>query len=490
QVSHGLPTVGEAGNGDGHYDALPAALFAVPAAEREHAEAARWFARYAGRIAPATRQRMRVSPQAGRDAGKFPRRVERPLTAAVPTAPAAVLLYDRHGYSRTLAFDFDAKHGPAGQVATDVATLVALLRVCGAPWLGDRSVSGGQHVYVPLATPRHLSDVARLMRAAAAVLPSLDLSLLNAGEGCIRPPGSAHRQGGYQQLVCPEEQADRAFDLPATDEAWTRVYAALGAGRNKAPVPRADRVADRSWAPLPDRYERVAAGGDTSGYLTGSEARHAVLCSAANRGWTLADVCARIDDGRWAGLRGLYLRYRGGWHRALRRDWTKALSWAVTKSPGSVSASDTSPNAHRGGTRASTDRDQISLEWICALLDAVTNASPRWGLHAGRNRALLQSLAFAAAQARSRVIDWGVRSYALGAGLGRSTCAEVLRELAAEADPFVTLVAGGVYEQADSYRLRLPDTVSLRRRGAGIKPRPVPDVLIDRPNPGWGSTRR
>ena len=49
-----------------------------------------------------------------------------------------------------------------------------------------------------------------------------------------------------------------------------------------------------------------------------------MLCSAANRGWTLADVCARIDDGRWAGLRGLYRRYRGGWHRALRRDWTKA----------------------------------------------------------------------------------------------------------------------------------------------------------------------
>ena len=62
----------------------------------------------------------------------------------------------------------------------------------------------------------------------------------------------------------------------------------------------------------------------------------------------------------------------------------------------------------------------------------------------------------------------------------------MLRELAAEADPFVTLVAGGVYEQADSFRLRLPDTVSLRRRGAGIKPRPVPDVLIDRPKSGLG----
>ncbi len=196
--------------------------------------------------------------------------------------------------------------------------------------------------------------------------------MLNAGEGRIRPPGSAHRLGGYQHLVCPEEQADRAFDLPATDEAWTRVYAALGAGRTgPASVPRADRVADRSWAPLPDRYERIAAGGDTSGYLTGSEARHAVLCSAANRGWTLADVCARIDDGRWAGLRGLYLRYRGGWHRALRRDWTKALSWAVTKSPGSVSAADTSPNAHRGalGRARTVTRSALLLEQQLVRVD-------------------------------------------------------------------------------------------------------------------------
>ena len=268
-----------------------------------------------------------------------------------------------------------------------------------------------------------------------------------------------------------------------------RLGAALADARPTTAEPAAlsgEVLAGRSWAPLPDRYERIARTGEAAGYASGSEARQAVLASAANRGWRLADVEARVEDGRWSGLRGLYARYRGGWQRALRRDWAKAVGWAGTKSPGSVSGPDTSPNTHRGGTAAATDRDQISPEWISVFLDAVANASPRWGRHAGRNRAVLQSLAYAGWQARSRVIDWGVRSYALGGGLGRSTVAVVLAELAAEDDPFLVRVAAGVYEQADTFRLRLPDTVSLRRAGPTLKPRPVPDVLIDRPKSGLG----
>jgi hypothetical protein len=186
-------------------------------AEPGEARAARWFARYAGWIAPAARQRVRVSPDAGRDAGRFPRRVERALTAVLPEGPAAVLLFDRHGFARTVVFDLDAKRVGRRQVETDVAGLVAVLGLCGVPWLRDGSVSGGQHVYVPLASPRHVGEVGRLLRAAARWLPSLDISLLNAGEGCIRPPGSRHRRGGYQRLLCSEGQADRACAAPARD---------------------------------------------------------------------------------------------------------------------------------------------------------------------------------------------------------------------------------------------------------------------------------
>ena len=280
----------------------------------------------------------------------------------------------------------------------------------------------------------------------------------------------------------------RSPTRPATrrGRGWARRWPTPGPPRRNRRRCRAEVLAGRSWAPLPDRYERIARTGETAGYVSGSEARQAVLASAANRGWRLADVEARVADGRWSGLRGLYARYRGGWQRALRRDWAKAVGWAGTKSPGSVSVPDTSPNTHRGGTGAATDGDQISPEWISVFLDAVANASPRWGRHAGRNRAVLQSLAYAGWQARSRVIDWGVRSYALGGGLGRSTVAVVLAELAAEADPFLVRVAAGVHDQADTYRLRLPDTVSLRRAGPTLKPRPVPDVLIDRPKSGLG----
>jgi DNA-binding transcriptional ArsR family regulator len=61
-----------------------------------------------------------------------------------------------------------------------------------------------------------------------------------------------------------------------------------------------------------------------------------------------------------------------------------------------------------------------------------------------------------------------------------------LAELAGEDDPLVVRVAGGVHEQADTYRLRLPETVSWRRCGQPVKPRPVPDVLIDRAKSGLG----
>ena len=376
------------------------------------------------------------------------------MSAVLPAGPAAVMLFDRHGFGRTVVFDLDAKRVGRRQVEADVATLLLLLGLCGVPWLRDGSVSGGQHVYVPLATPRHVSEIGRLLRAAARLLPSLDISLVNVGEGCIRPPGSPHRHGGFQRLLCPQGQADHAFAHPAGDEAWARLGAALADARPATPEPPAlsgEVLAGRSWAPLPDRYERIARTGEAAGYASGSEARQAVLASAANRGWRLADVEARVADGRWSGLRGLYGRYRGGWQRALRRDWAKAVGWAGTKSPGSVSGPDTSPNTHRGATAAATEGDQISPEWISVFLDAVANASPRWGRHAGRNRAVLQSLAYAGWQARSRVIDWGVRSYALGGGLGRSTVAVVLAELAAEADPLLVRVAAGVYDQADTY---------------------------------------
>ena len=230
----------------------------------------------------------------------------------------------------------------------------------------------------------------------------------------------------------------------------------------------------------------VAAGR----YPTGSEARQAVLCSAANRGWTLADVTTRIDDRRWAGLRQLYTRYRTGRQRALARDWNKALSRAVRKSAGPVSTSDTSPNTHRG-TRGTTERDQISKEWISVFLDAATNASPRWGRNAGRNRALLQSLAYAASHTGSRVIDWGVRSYGLGAGLGRSTAADVLRALAGEDDPFLTRVAGGVYDQADTYRgCGCPTPCPCAVAAPASNPGPSPTCSSTGPNPASASTRR
>ena len=111
------------------------------------------------------------------------------------------------------------------------------------------------------------------------------------------------------------------------------VYAALSAGgTGPASVPRADSVADRS-RPLPTGTNDRRRG-DTERLpdQVGGPAGRVVQCRQPRLDVGRRLAC--IDDGRWAGVRGLYLRYRGGWHRALRRDWTKAVSWAVTSRRG------------------------------------------------------------------------------------------------------------------------------------------------------------
>ena len=93
------------------------------------------------------------------------------------------------------------------------------------------------------------------------------------------------------------------------------------------------------------RTGRYAAGR----YVSGSEARQAVLTSAVQRGWTLDDVVGEVAAGRWPGLRGFYARprYRGrDWTVPLGRDWAVAERFIGAANPQRAGAagSDTSEN--------------------------------------------------------------------------------------------------------------------------------------------------
>ncbi len=61
--------------------------------------------------------------------------------------------------------------------------------------------TGGRHVWVALSQPA-APDVARLARALARLLPSLDTApLANPRTGALRPPGAPHRLTGASQVL-------------------------------------------------------------------------------------------------------------------------------------------------------------------------------------------------------------------------------------------------------------------------------------------------
>ena len=96
----------------------------------------------------AGRSRVRVGRWDGRKAKwQYSTRDERDLTTEVPSAPAAVLLYNSQARCRTLVVDVDVPGAPGLELVHQV---VALLERCGAKVVVDRSPVGKHHVYVPL----------------------------------------------------------------------------------------------------------------------------------------------------------------------------------------------------------------------------------------------------------------------------------------------------------------------------------------------------
>src|SRR6478609_7077480 len=142
----------------------------------------------------AGRPRVRESRNGGHG---YLRRWERPLTARLPAAPAAVPIYSAAGDTRVLVVDLDASRGGVEAVRRDAAAIRDLVRAAGGRVITDESPSGGMHVYVPFAAPIGFHDARDLALALAARTPTMDPSPnQNLTDGLIRPPGSVHPSGG------------------------------------------------------------------------------------------------------------------------------------------------------------------------------------------------------------------------------------------------------------------------------------------------------
>jgi hypothetical protein len=425
-----------------------------------------------------------------RDGGRrYPARYARPLPPEPSALPAVVPVYDPgSAMGRLLALDLDAARGDVGRQAAGLGQLLARH---GARYVADVS-PGGVHLYVLFAVPLPWLELRDLCRALALRFPAVDPAPMASLGGQISPPGSRHKSGGWRLLAMPLEEALAVAGHPNGPDVWaallTELAAELQALESAGPGPghrEASAELDDAgvpWIPhlggrraLGAELDRVARTGtwDRSRYAGRSEARMAVLASAAGRGWRLADVLKAVSCGAWKGFPGLYYRASepGRMDRLLPAEWRKAIAFAAGSE--NVRSWLTSDGNHAPPADAGADEFGFIRQWVtgtaCAAADP--ERARVWGRRAVAIRQLLAAIGQAAMVSGSVVLEFGTRNLALESGLSQRTVSRLLRFLYAEPDPLLDLVSRGRMARADRFGLRIPDryadSVRWRRRRAG-----------------------
>lgn len=186
------------------------------------------WTRAARLLAPPNRPRCRIH-----DGDSYAR--EGDIPDHVPGSAVAVYLADERGSYWTLGFDFDAKRGDSSDDATrDAARFVDdVLRPANVSCFAVPSGGGGWHVWVPMGRPMPADSVRELANAAAAMFPTLDpMPLSNPKTGCLRPPGTLHRDGWmWSGWVEPDTidavRSHNAFTEHGHANAWARLCSAF-----------------------------------------------------------------------------------------------------------------------------------------------------------------------------------------------------------------------------------------------------------------------
>ncbi|MET3937066.1 DNA-binding transcriptional ArsR family regulator [Arthrobacter sp. OAP107] len=410
-----------------------------------------------------------------RDAGKtYPQKHERNLTESLPSLPAAVRIFGKDGTCAAIFLDFDSSVAGTDQVHADVRAVQAWLHLVGARWIEDFSPNGGRHVYVPLAQRVTFSEARDLVEALGTRYRTLDKTPhQNLLHGCMRTPGSPHKRGGHQELAMSLSMAYDIARRPNNTSVWAAMTKDLAAEIKAVRALRQEEsfslataeapVIDQPGGRMSRPMQVLAQTGlyDTNRYASDSEARQAVILSAAAAGLELVDVERRMLQGTWPGLASFYARYAAR-HRftSLRRDWMSALSYLNKKTVqtdrnDNVRRSPTSqPNTQAVWIKGSNPISNPDAEhrfirtWRSALrIKEVNYQLPRFGM---ARRMVLRALGEAAHMSASRFVEFGVRSIAVATGLDHTTVALHLRELRAEKDPLVTLVEEGQGDEGRS----------------------------------------
>ncbi|MEV3927501.1 hypothetical protein [Actinomadura coerulea] len=519
----------------------------MSAAERAAEEWARITVPYI-----AQRPVMRGSRDGGRS---FPRqsragyRYEVALRPELPSRPTTVPTGNRETGTTTITvLDLDTSRVPpedAGDrpaaIAGAAARIAALIAECGGRSVIVESPSGGRHVYLFWARPRPFLEVRLLTKALARRFPVVDTSPMEHTDGQIRGPGSPHksvggRMTGYMRLTCSLEDAESICARPCGADVWEALHVELAAeladltggttyeARHvQAPDAPLDTQASPYWprrggrTPLPHPYDQIARTGRYAGlYPSSSEARQAVLTSAAARGWRLHQIQEQLQPAMpWAAI--------ADWWRdagLLEAEWAKAVAFtapdsdaspAKTSSPKRVGIRVYSCNTseyhltpgppHSGqGLRSGVSRRRVVREraekvdttrapyvvksqrlwgldvqtvsswqpqqyqqirtWQHAMLIVERLLELEWGRRALSYRAILRAIGAAAQMSGSTLVEFGTRQLAYAAGVDHTTVCRALRVLRDGPYALVDLVADAQGVRADAYQLVIPDVVA------------------------------
>ena len=435
---------------------------------------------------------VRISRDGGRS---YPARHARPLPADPPEAwPCVVPVYDpASAAGRMLVLDLDPVR--AAGLEDQAAELGQLLKHLGARYVADVAPSGGRHFYVLFAAAMPWRELRDLCRAMALRFPVIDANPMASLGGQISPPGSRHKSGGWRMLSTPVDVALAAVEHPNGPEVWTALLEEFAAELNQDLHQRSDQDLHRPgdnqlvtelddtgvpWVPhlggrahLGAELDRVARTGRCPGRGR-SEARMAVLCAAAARGWRLADVLDAVRSGVWKGFPGLYERRSepGRMDRLLPVEWRKAIAFVSgSENPRNWLTSDV--NSRPPTLIDGAGEFGLIRQWVtgtdCAAADPERVSG--WGRRAVAVRQLLAAIGLACMVSGSTVIEFGTRNLSLHSGLSQRTVSRLLRMLREEHDPLIDLVSRRQAARADRYQIRVPDkyvaSVRWRRRRAG-----------------------
>jgi len=435
------------------------------------------------------------------------------LTERLPARPAATYLY-AHRRTQLLCLDFDAKRYGPQAVQTDMDTAVSWITQCGGVIVADRSSSGGGHVLAPLAigTAASVEEMVQLLRLLASRLPTLDITpATNAETGCITPPGSPCREGGYRQLQGSLEDAIEAFTTRSQPTLLPRLAMLLGA-LNPIPgreTPHSGAAAGPDMAvytigagdgrrlmaeyvrddPMPPAVADYATTGAISGsrptWQSNHEPRQSVVVNAVSRGHSHASLRDMIaPGGGWHdGLGQAYRRYDHRADQALGRDVDKALDWLITNVLKSHPLRHKSKNTPGGLEQGPRGPENLRL-WLANAMawadGEYAGTRYRWTVHA-----VLQSLAFYAVVAgEQRAGTWlvgvGGRTLSLCCGLlSEDSVWRVLADLRDRPGAPLVLVRSHGGTEADTYALTSQHKMAAAAAGAQrVRIEPVHDGWI------------